>query len=124
MKNIFKKILISFLILIFVKAYIYADDEVFEENLSFEDISIETSSVASSADLSEPTINARHAIVFDRNSKKTIYGKKEKEKCKMASTTKIMTSIVVIENCSLNEKVKISKKSARNRWFKTRVIHK
>lgn len=108
----------------FVKAYIYADDEVFEENLSFEDISIETSSVASSADLSEPTINARHAVVFDRNSKKAIYGKKEKEKCKMASTTKIMTAIVVLENANLNKIVKVSKKAARNGWFETRVIHK
>ena len=108
----------------FVKAYIYADDEAFEENLSFEYISIETSSVASSADLSEPAINARHAVVFDRNSKKAIYGKKENEKCKMASTTKIMTAIVVLENANLNEIVKVSKKAARNGWFETRVIHK
>lgn len=120
MKNFFKKTFITFLILIFSKSYIYADDEISEELFSFEEISTQVSSIATD----EPIINARHAVVFDRNSKKTIYGKKEKEKCKMASTTKIMTAIVVLENCSLNEKVKVSKKSARNRWFKTRVIHK
>ena len=42
-----------------------------------------------------------------------IYGKKENTRCKMASTTKIMTAIVVVENIqNLNEKVVISQKSA------------
>ena len=40
----------------------------------------------------EPTINARHAIVFDRNSKTSIYEKEINEKCKMASTTNIVTT--------------------------------
>ena len=120
MRNFFKKIFISFLILMLVKTSIYADDEISEELFSFEEISTQVSSVATD----EPIINARHAIVFDRNSKKSIYGKKETEKCKMASTTKIMTAIVVIENCSLSEKVKVSKKSARNRRLKTWIIHK
>lgn len=70
-----------------------------------------------------PSINARHAIVLDRASKTTLYGKSENEICKMASTTKIMTAIIVIENCSnLNEVVIISKKSARNRRLKTWII--
>ena len=120
MEKIFKRIFITFLILMFAKAYIYADDDISEELFSFEEISTQVSSVAAN----EPTINARHAIVFDRNSKKSIYDKKETEKCKMASTTKIMTAIVVIENCSLSEKLKVSEKSSRNRWFKTRIIHK
>lgn len=42
-----------------------------------------------------------------------LYGKKENERCKMASTTKIMTSIVVIENTkNINTKVKVSAKAA------------
>lgn len=44
---------------------------------------------------------------------KYYFGKNESETCKMASTTKIMTAIVVIENCNnLNDIVTISKKSA------------
>ena len=120
MKKIFKKIFIIFLLLVFSKAYIYADDEILEDIYSFEELSTQVSSKVSE----EPIINARHAVVFDRNSKKIIYGKKENEKCKMASTTKIMTAIVVIENSSLNEQVKVSKKAARNRWFQTRIIYK
>ena len=42
-----------------------------------------------------------------------LYGKKENERCKMASTTKILTALVVIENKeNLGEKVTVSPKSA------------
>lgn len=42
-----------------------------------------------------------------------LYGKKENEKCKMASTTKIMSALVVLENQeNLEEKVTISGKAA------------
>ncbi len=42
-----------------------------------------------------------------------LYGKNENTRCKMASTTKIMTAIVVMENTeNLNEKVIISPLSA------------
>ena len=44
---------------------------------------------------------------------KVLYGKKENEKCKMASTTKILTGLVVIENVdNLNQKTKASGKAA------------
>ena len=94
MKKIFYKSLILFFLLLLIPSIICADDETFEENISFENLSILTSSNQSD----EPTLNARHAVIFDRNSKTAIYGKHEKEKCKMASTTKIMTAIIVIEN--------------------------
>ena len=44
---------------------------------------------------------------------KVLYGKQENIKCKMASTTKIMTAIIVIENTQdLDEHIKISSKAA------------
>ena len=60
----------------------------------------------------EPLINSRSAIVFDRNSKQVLFGKNENEKRKMASTTKIMTAIIVIENAKLDDIVKVSAKAA------------
>lgn len=107
-----------FCVLMFTPTFCFADDYIENENL---DVEIQVSS-----DLSKiPTINARHAVVLDRKSKTVLFGKNENEKCKMASTTKIMTSIVVIENCkNLNDVVTVSKKAARNWWFKTWVIHK
>lgn len=42
-----------------------------------------------------------------------IFGKEENTRCKMASTTKIMTAIIVVENVdNLNEKVTVSSKAA------------
>ena len=57
-------------------------------------------------------LNARSCIVLDRTSKKVLFGKNEYNKVKMASTTKIMTATVIIENCDLSQTVTISKKAA------------
>lgn len=59
-----------------------------------------------------PNINSRHAVVYDRTSGTILYGKKENERCKMASTTKILSAIVVLENVKdLSEKVTVSAKA-------------
>ena len=57
-------------------------------------------------------LNSRSCVIIDRLTKTILYGKNEKNKVKMASTTKIMTATVVIENCSLYKTVEISKKAA------------
>ena len=88
----------------------YADIDSSEE-IDFNEIKqeiIETSSNATDI----PNINSRAAIVIDRNSKAILYGKSETEQRKMASTTKIMTAIVVLENTNLSGIVTISKKAA------------
>lgn len=87
----------------------YADIDSSEE-IDFNEIKqeiIETSSNATDI----PNINSRAAIVIDRNSKAILYGKSETEQRKMASTTKIMTAIVVLENANLSDIVTISKKA-------------
>ena len=60
----------------------------------------------------KPVLNSRAAIVIDRNSKTILFGKNENEKRKMASTTKIMTAIVVIEHSDLSQLVSVSSKAA------------
>ena len=59
-----------------------------------------------------PNLNARSCIVLDRCSKKILFGKNEYNKVKMASTTKIMTATIILENCNLSQTVTISKKAA------------
>jgi len=108
---LFRKIVIFsliFSILIIKNITIFADDEV--DNVDIKGIEgvIETAIDA----VDEPKINSRYAIVLDRESKAILYGKNEKTKTKMASTTKIMTSIIVIENTNLNNIVEISSKAA------------
>ena len=60
----------------------------------------------------EPNLNARIAVAYDRTSGNIIYGKNENKRTAMASTTKIMTAIVLIENADLNQSVVISTKAA------------
>ncbi len=88
--------------------YVYADDGI--DNLDISDIEdvVETAVEA----VEEPKINSRFAIILDRNNKCILYGKNENTKTKMASTTKIITSLIVIENTNLNDIVEISSKAA------------
>jgi len=108
MKKNSLKILATIIFIIFIPVFIYADDELLDKDLYLKETIIETT--FSNSD--KPIINARHAIIFDRNSKKKIYGKNENEQCKMASTTKIMTAIIVIENSQLDKIVEISSKAS------------
>ena len=106
-----KKIVIFsliFSILIINNINVFADDGA--DNVDINEIEevIETASET----VDEPKINSRYAIVLDRDSKAILYGKNEKTKTKMASTTKIMTSLIVIENTNLNNIVEISGKAA------------
>ena len=59
-----------------------------------------------------PEINSRACVVIDRNTNTILYGKNENTIRKMASTTKIMTATIIIENCNLDETIEVSKKAA------------
>lgn len=107
-KQIYKKILITIMLIIFIiPSLCFADEEEIEEENDILEL-VQATSISSG----EPDINSRAAIVYDRASKEVIYGKEEKTKKKMASTTKIMTAIVVLENSKLTDTVEVSKKSA------------
>ena len=103
----FKVFLCIFMLMFSYIFPVFADDE-FVEN----DFDISSILSSSSPFGNEPIINSRSAIILDRTSKLILYGKNENEKRKMASTTKIMTAIVVIENTNLEEKTTISSKAA------------
>ena len=107
----FIKFYIVFVLCVFLFTTTANADIDSSEEIDFNEIKqeiIETSSNATDI----PNINSRAAIVIDRNSKAILYGKSETEQRKMASTTKIMTAIVVLENANLSDIVTISKKAA------------
>ena len=110
-----KKRIISLIILLIIctsNIIIFADDEIEEYNKKIDNNEI-NKTIETSANLNdEPKINSRSAVVIDRKSKNIIYGKNENVKKAMASTTKIMTAMVVIQNTNLNNTVEISKKAA------------
>lgn len=88
---------------------VYADDE--NEEASYEDF-IEVANQTTD----EPNINSRVAVIYDRKSGNVIWGKNENRRSAMASTTKIMTSIIALENSDLSQTIEISRKSSRNWW--------
>ena len=60
----------------------------------------------------EPEIQSKHCICIERTTEQVLFEKDAYTKCAMASTTKILTGIVIIENFDLQEEVIISKKAA------------
>lgn len=78
------------------------------------DVSSEIRSSASNSEyiITVPETNSRACVVIDRNTNIILYGKNENTKRKMASTTKIMTAIIIIEKCDLKETIEVSKKAA------------
>lgn len=107
MKKFFYKIFIIFVFLLPFPSFVLADD-LDEETIDVVNTKLEAISTFSGI----PDLNSRSCVVLDRASSTILFGKNEKNQVKMASTTKIMTAIVVLENTSLDQTVEVSKKSA------------
>lgn len=106
--NFKRKIFCVYLLfLILFSSHCYADEIDYSDDLDLQ--SFEASTDVSSA----PNLNSRAAVILEKSTGTILFGKNENEKRKMASTTKIMTAIVVLENVEdLSEIVTISKKAA------------
>jgi len=106
--NFKKKTFFTYLFFfILISSHCYAAEIDYSDDFDF--ASTEASSAASLA----PQINSRAAIVLEKSTGTILFGKNENEIRKMASTTKIMTAIVVLENVeNLYEIVIVSKKAA------------
>ena len=55
----------------------------------------------------EPGVSAKSAILMHADSGRVLYEKNADEHMLIASTTKIMTAIVVLEHCALDELVEV-----------------
>ncbi len=60
------------------------------------------------ADTEEPELTAQGVILIDTNTEKILYEKNADEKLYPASTTKIMTAIITLENSKLTDEVTVS----------------
>lgn len=100
MKNIRKVILITLLnVLLILQTNIFAYE--IEEEPDYVWIQEEIKNTVSNP-TKELKINSRYAVILDRNSKAILFGKDENKRVPMASTTKIMTAIVLMENLGVN----------------------
>lgn len=107
-----KKIILVLLIIILTLPVCTYANEMDEEELSNEEIEQEIlQAVANETNV--PAINSKSAIVIDRESKRILYSKNADEKRAMASTTKIMTCLIALENSKLDEVICVSKNAAQ-----------
>jgi D-alanyl-D-alanine carboxypeptidase (penicillin-binding protein 5/6) len=96
-KNIVGKIFINFIVLL-----------VLIINLNY----VEATNTNNAAKTEEVDISSRIALIYDRASGRILYEKNGNKQTPMASTTKIMTAIVVLENAKLTDTVTITTKAA------------
>jgi len=114
-KNIIKLFFICILVIVFSFNNITFAYEVEEEtNYIWLQEEISTVSTVSTEKL---VLNSRYIAVLDRTSKKIIYGENENTRVPMASTTKIMTAIILLENMeknnlSLDSEIEVCKQAA------------
>ena len=97
--------ILLFMALLIIPQYCFADDLI-EENQTL------TNTLEVYSENTISNLNSKYAIVLDRNSLSILYEKNAYDKTAMASTTKIMTAIIAIENSNLTDIVHISKKAA------------
>lgn len=106
-----KRILIFLLCCIFaisLNGRVYADEFIEDEPIS----EVVTQAADGNETSKPPKIEAGAAIVIDAKTGRVLYEKDAYSRRAIASTTKIMTAIVAIENGNLNDKVTVSKRAA------------
>ena len=59
-----------------------------------------------------PSVSAKAAIVYDGTYGRVLYEKNANARMLIASTTKIMTALVALEQCDLNDTVKVTAEMA------------
>ena len=114
MKNKFLKITYITIAIFIIISNIFtvcADDVDYDDFNQWEIEENITEEAVSNNVTERPSINSKRFVIYDRISKTIIWGKDEKIRSAMASTTKIMTATIVIENANLNDEVTISSKA-------------
>lgn len=64
--------------------------------------------------VAEPTIQSEGAVVMDAATGTVLYGKNQNTRYYPASITKLMTALLVLENCQLGDTVTFSKTATEN----------
>ena len=91
-----------------LKIYCFQDED--SENFDYSEIQEVIQTVSGVSNL--PDTSSKHIIAIDRDSKRILYEKDGFSKTPMASTTKILTAIIAIESCKLDDQILISKNAA------------
>lgn len=110
-----KKKFLIFIYIFLIILYNLMPLSICDDQIDNEIIDVNTEIISNSTNknsIKVPETNSRACVVIDRNTNTILYGKNENTKRKMASTTKIMTATIIIENYNLDETIEVSKKAA------------
>lgn len=102
-------VFLSIILILNSKIYSFEDENI--ELFEYSEIEKTLETVSSVSNL--PDTNSKHIIAIDRESKRILYEKDAFSKTPMASTTKILTAILAIEKCNLDEEVSISSNASK-----------
>ena len=74
----------------------------------------QTTAAVNTDSVAKPEIKAEGAVVIDVSTGNVLYGKNEKNRFYPASTTKLMTAMLVLERANLGDTVTFSKAATTN----------
>jgi len=63
--------------------------------------------------IERPALSAKSAIVYDTRSSRSLYSKNSEERLPIASLTKLLSAVVVLENLNLDDIVVVSKEALK-----------
>lgn len=104
MKKLYRTLTVITLLSIILSSFLFFPDISFAEN--------NPPQFFSNAPKEIPVLNARHAVVLDNTTGRILFEKDAYTKTAMASTTKLMTALIVAENIDISAIVKVSAKAA------------
>ncbi len=102
-----RKIIIALVMAIFITSNVYGEsgyDYIIADNSTVDMYNDEQKEIK---------LGSKGVILYDANTGRILYGENVDEKLPMASTTKIMTLIVALENGNLNDTVKVSSRASK-----------
>lgn len=117
-KKILSFIIILLLVFLSAEQIVHCDDELEPEPRMpvFNDTAGGTGVLPShepdTEDIAPPAVNALAAVVVEETTGRILYDKNALERRSIASTTKIMTALVALENGHPEDKVRVSKRAA------------
>jgi len=107
-----KKFIIIFLLIIF---NLNVSSLAYEEDPDAWDYTWIDEALEEAGKTDEPSILSRYAVIYDRTSGRVLWGKDENTPVPMASTTKIMTAVVMLEQIGeerLSEQIVVDREAA------------
>lgn len=73
-----------------------------------------TQTATTAADIAKPTVAAEGAVLLNAATGEVLYGKNQDQQFYPASITKVMTALLVLEHCNLNDVVTFSESATTN----------